>query len=214
MRQGSKTLVSRSCSAFLCGVPSPVTGPDGEAEAQRGPDLPWSHSPLHKPRPPDTQPPAPLLSWRLPRSRLSPTLSGCEQPGLGVRGRLEMCSPPLGQSWPAPHPAPGLSQPAGCHPFSVHLICLQTMKKNRPHLSVSATAMIDGLHQTPYPKGTLLLPQTPQGRRSRVGMLLTQLPGSIFRDHSAPSLPALSLWRDNITNLCCAGSGNACDLSA
>ena len=79
------------------------------------------------------------------------------------------------------------------------------MKKNRPHLSVSATAMIDGLHQTPYPKGTLLLPETPQGQRSRVGMLLNQLLGSIFRDQTAPALPALSLRRDDFTSLCCAG---------
>lgn len=40
----------------------------------------------------------------------------------------------------------------GCHPFSVHLICLKTMKKNHSHLFASAATVIYGLHQSPLPR--------------------------------------------------------------
>lgn len=123
-----------------------------------------------------------------------------------------MRSPLPRQSWPAP-----LAQAAhaeGCHPFSVHLICLKTTKKNHSRLSASAATVIYGLHQSPLPP---LAPSfSPELPKAGPGRWSDTEPANRVHFHRQSGDYALSLWREgsvDITDHCCVASGNSCHLS-
>lgn len=156
-RQGSETPASGSCSARPLQGPWSTHRARAETEAQRGPDVPWSHSQQHRPEPPHTHPcfPLPCHDSFPSLGRLLPSAADSS---LGRESKV---------CWSRRSRSASQTQPLtakGCHPFSVHLICLKTMKKNLSRLFASAAAVIYGVHQSPpSPAGTLLLPQTPQG---------------------------------------------------
>ena len=117
-------------------------------------------------------------------------------------------------------PWPQASHAEGCHPFSVHLICLQTVKKNHSRLSASAAAVIYGLHQSPLPQlspsFSPKLPKAECGAGGVDGARPGQLAGRTFRDGSGDDVPAVSLWREggvDVTDHCRVASGGSCHLS-
>lgn len=184
-------------------------GARGETEAQGGPDSPWSHSRQYRLRSPHTHTPITLPSpgCLLPSAKAS---SRGWEPQV-VWKHIPHC---LGSHGWLPRPRPPTAE--GCHPFSLHLICLKTMKKNHSHLSALAATVIYSFHQSPLP---WLAPRFPPKRpKARVGdgATLSQLMGCTFRVRSGDDAPALSLWREgsvHITDHCCVTSGNSRHLS-
>lgn len=117
--------------------PSSTPCTQGETEAQRGPDIPChtisSTVPCHLTH---TLVPSSAQAASHPLQRTGAWGGSPRSPG--------MC-PPL----PGSH---GSLTAKGCHPFSVHLIYLKTMKKNHSRLSASAATVIYSLHQSPLPR--------------------------------------------------------------
>lgn len=86
----------------------------------------------------------------LPSHDSFPSL-GCLLPSAGdssLGWESKVCWPRRSQLAPQTQPLTA----KGCHPFSVHLVCLKTMKKNHSHLFASAAAVIYGLYQSPLPQ--------------------------------------------------------------
>lgn len=98
------------------------------------------------------------------------------------------------RSWSASQTQPLTAK--GCHSFSVHLICLKTMKKNLSRLFASAAAVIYGAHQSPLPQ---LVPSfSPKLPKAGVG-----------GDEAIPSQPVLSATIQETKSPPCLCEGKA-----